>query len=271
MFLDRKKFLPITQVILGTIGLTLVGSLIGCTPGVMPKGQVVDMTYPFDEQTLYWPHNKSFQWEKTSWGSNHEGHWYASANFSASEHGGTHLDAPIHFAEGGLTVDQISLSDLMGEAIVLDIRKKVASNPDYTLQLTDVEGWESQHGRIPPKTIVLLLTGWGHYWPSPERYFGSQTPSDPHSLHFPSFSKSSVEFLIRERKIAGIGVDTASIDSGQSRDFPVHQILAGNNAFALENVANLEQLPVTGTWLIALPMKIKGGTGAPVRILGIRP
>ena len=259
------------QKILGTIGLTLAASLIGCTSGVMPKGQVVDMTYPFDKQTLYWPHNKPFQWEKTSWGPNHEGHWYASANFSASEHGGTHLDAPIHFAQGGLSVDQIPPSNLMGDAIVLDIREKVNSNPDYTLQLTDIEEWESRHGRIPPKSVVLLLTGWGQYWPNPAQYFGSQTPSDPHSLHFPAFSKISAEFLVKERNISGIGVDTASIDPGQSRDFSVHQIIASSNAFALENVANLEQLPPTGTWLIALPMKIKGGTGAPVRILGIRP
>jgi kynurenine formamidase len=273
MFLDleRKTFLCMPQVILGIIGLPLLISLIGCSPGVMPKGQLVDMTYPFDEQTLYWPHNKPFEWEKTSWGPSHGGYWYASATFSASEHGGTHLDAPIHFAEGGLSVDQIPPSKLMGEAIVLDIRKKVASNPDYTLQLPDIADWESQHGPIPQKSIVLLLTGWGRYWPDPANYFGSPTPSDPKTLHFPSFSKASAEFLVRERKIAGIGVDTASIDPGQSRDFPVHQILAGSNCFALENVANLEQLPLTGTWLIALPMKIKGGTGAPVRILGISP
>jgi len=171
----------------------------------------------------------------------------------------------------GLSVDQIPLSSLMGEALVLDIRKKVALNPDYTLQLTDIQAWESQHGYIPPKSIVLLLTGWGQYWPHPEQYFGSQTPTDPQTLHFPSFSKASAEFLVRERQIAGIGVDTASIDPGQSRDFPVHRILAGSDCFALENIANLEQLPSRGTWIIALPMKIKGGTGAPVRILGVIP
>ncbi|MGD9853148.1 MAG: cyclase family protein [Nitrospirales bacterium] len=271
MCVDGNNNHRLFHVISGIIGLTLLMGLTGCTHGVIPKGQVVDMTYPFDEQTIYWPHNKPFQWEKSSWGPNENGYWYASANFSASEHGGTHLDAPIHFAQDGLSVDQIPLSDLMGEAIVLDIRDKVTSKPDYTLQLTDIVDWESQHGRIPPKSIVLLLTGWGRYWPHPEQYLGSPTPSDPDSLHFPSFSKVSVEFLVREREIAGIGVDTASIDPGQSRDFPVHQILAGSHGFALENVANLEQLPLRGAWLIALPMKIKGGTGAPVRILGMIP
>ncbi|MDR4496092.1 MAG: cyclase family protein [Nitrospirales bacterium] len=271
MFLKWKIHLYLFSMMPGVFGLALTIGLTGCNPSVMPRGQLVDLTYSFDEQTLYWPHNQPFQWQKTSWGPNQNGDWYASANFSASEHGGTHLDAPIHFAQDGLSVDQIPLSNLMGEAIVLDIREKVASNPDYTLQLTDIVEWESQHGRIPSKSVVLLLTGWGRYWPHPTQYFGSPTPSDPLSLHFPSFSKVSAEFLVRERKIAGIGVDTASIDPGQSREFPVHQILAESNGIALENVANLDQLPLTGTWLIALPMKIKGGTGAPVRILGISP
>lgn len=271
MFSDGKGNLCMSRLILGIISLILWIGLTGCASGVIAKGQLVDLTYPFDEQTLYWPHNKPFQWEKTSWGPNENGYWYASANFSASEHGGTHLDAPIHFSRDGLSVDQIPPSHLMGEAIVLDIREKAASNSDYTLQLTDIVDWESQHGRIPSNSIVLLLTGWGRYWPHAAQYFGSPTPSDAHSLHFPSFSNVSVEFLVRERQIAGIGVDTASIDSGQAQNFPVHRILAGSNCFALENVANLEQLPVTGTWLIALPMKIKGGTGAPVRILGMIP
>ncbi len=271
MVLGEKIHLRVFNIISGILGLVLGIGLTGCNPHVLPRGQVVDLTYPFDEQTLYWPHNKAFQWQKTSWGPNQNGYWYASANFSASEHGGTHLDAPIHFAQDGVSVDQIPPSNLMGNAIVLDIRAKVLSNPDYTLQLTDIEDWETQYGRIPAKSIVLLLTGWGRYWPHHTQYFGSPTPSDPLSLHFPSFSKASAEFLVKEREIAGIGVDTASIDPGQSRDFPVHRILAESNCFALENVANLEQLPHTGTWLIALPMKIKGGTGAPVRILGMIP
>ena len=272
MFSQVTAIFQMAQFILVVMSLAILDSLAGCTSGVFPQGKLVDMTYPFDEHTLYWPHNKPFQWEKTSWGHSHtKGYWYASANFSASEHGGTHLDAPIHFAEGGLSVDQISPSSLMSEAIVLDIREKVALNPDYTLQLADIEYWESQHGRIPPKSIVLLLTGWGKHWPHPERYFGSPTPSDSNTLHFPSFSSVSADFLVSHRKIAGIGVDTASIDSGQSHDFPVHQILGEHNGFALENVANLDQIPSVGTWLIALPMKIKGGTGAPVRILGLIP
>lgn len=267
---EEKIGLWVFNFFLGTLGFVLVIGLTGCTtPQAFPRGEVVDLTYSFDEQTLYWPHNQTFQWQKTSWGPHPHGYWYASANFSASEHGGTHIDAPIHFARNGVSVDQIPLSHLMGNAIVLDIRTKVTSNPDYTLQLIDIMNWESQHGRIPAQSIVFLLTGWGRFWPQPTKYFGSPTPSDPLSLHFPSFSKTSAEFLVKEREVAGIGVDTASIDPGQSRDFPVHQILAGRNCFALENVANLEQLPHTGTWVIALPMKIKGGTGAPVRILGL--
>ena len=252
-------------------GLFTFWLLLGCHHDSLRKGNLVDMTYPFDEQTIYWPHNKPFQWEKTNWGQAHGGYWYASGSFSASEHGGTHLDAPIHFAENGLTVDQIPLTHLIGEAIVLDVRTQVADQPDYTLQVEDIVNWESRHGPIPSKCIVLLLTGWGQYWPTPSRYLGSATPGDPQTLHFPGYSKTSAEFLLTNREILGIGIDTASIDAGRSRDFPVHQVLGKSNRIALENVANLDQLPPRGAWIMALPLKIRGGTGGPARIVGILP
>ncbi|HBP89489.1 MAG TPA: cyclase [Nitrospiraceae bacterium] len=243
----------------------------GCVTNSSLSGTIIDLTYPFNEDTVYWPANEPFHWEKTSWGHTNQGFWYASAVYSASEHGGTHLDAPNHFAESGWSVDEIPVERLTGEAIVLDIRSQVNANPDYTLQVDDIIQWEGSYGAIPPKALVLAFTGFGQYWPDKVRYLGSSTPEDPGTLHFPGFSAEAITFLLHKRDILGIGIDTASIDAGQSRNFPVHQILGQANRYALENVAHLNLLPPRGARMTALPMKIQGGTGGPVRIIANLP
>ncbi len=227
----------------------------------------MDLTYPFDEHTIYWPNNEPFHWEKSSWGHTHQGYWYASGVFSASEHGGTHLDAPIHFAESGWSVDEIPLPHLTAKAIVVDIRPQARSNHDYMLQVEDIVQWEQQHGSIPENSMVFLLTGWGQYWPDPSRYLGSSTPQDSNTLHFPGFSAEAVSFLVNQRAIVGVAIDTASIDRGQSKTFAAHQVLGKANRFAIENIAHMERLPLRGATVTALPMKIKGGTGGPVRVI----
>ena len=244
-------------------------SLIACSG--QTSSTVIDLTYPFDDQTIYWPNAKPFQWEKSSWGTNASGHWYAAGAFSASEHGGTHLDAPIHFAEEGKSVDQIPLDQLIGPAIVIDIRPQAQANPDYELQVKDVQAWETEHGLISSGTLVLLFTGWGESWPDKSRYLGSPTPEDRTTLHFPGYSAESIHFLVTERGIRGVGIDTASIDPGHSKDFPVHRILGEANLYGLENVAALDQLPPRGAFVTALPLKIRGGSGGPVRIMATIP
>jgi kynurenine formamidase len=233
--------------------------------------KLIDLTYPLDEQTVFWPTNKPFTWEKAAWGRTAKGYWYASGDFSMSEHGGTHIDAPIHFAEGRLAVDEIPLQKLIAPAVVIDVRRSVAENRDYRLSRKDLDRWESRHGPIQQGAVVLMLTGWGQGWPDKSRYLGSSTPSDPTTLHFPGFSKEAAEFLVKERHVDGIGIDTPSIDYGPSQDFIVHQIINGANLYGLENIANLDKLPPQGAILMALPIKIKGGTGGPVRIIGILP
>lgn len=233
--------------------------------------KLVDLTYPLDEQTVFWPTNRPFTRERTAWGKTGQGHWYASAEFSMSEHGGTHIDAPIHFGEGRRSVDEIPLQKLIAPAVVIDVRPSVDENHDYRLSKEDLDRWESRHGPIQDGAVVLMLTGWGQGWPDKARYLGSATPSDPTTLHFPGFSKEAAEFLVKDRHIDGIGIDTPSIDYGPSRDFIVHQVINGANLYGLENVANLEKLPPKGAILLALPIKIKGGTGGPVRIIAILP
>lgn len=232
---------------------------------------IIDLTYPFDEHTIYWPQNKPFAWEPTSWGPSPDGHWYASGQFCTAEHGGTHLDAPIHFAKGGTTLDAIPLQKLIGPAVVIDVSDAVRQDRDYRMTIADVQAWEEVHGRIPEGAIVVMRTGWGRFWPDRAAYLGSKTPDDAATLHFPGFSKEVAAYLARDRRIDGIGIDTASMDYGPSRDFIVHQILSGVEIYGLENLANLERLPATGAMLIALPMKIKGGSGGPVRVIALVP
>ena len=235
------------------------------------ESKLVDLTYPLDEQTVFWPTNKPFTWEKAAWGRTAKGYWYASGDFSMSEHGGTHIDAPIHFGESRLAVDEIPLHKLIAPAVVIDARLSVAENPDYRLSRKDRERWESRYGPIQQGAVVLMWTGWGEGWPDKSRYLGSPTPSDPTTLHFPGFSKEAAEFLVEERHIDGIGIDTPSIDYGPSQDFIVHQIVNGANLYGLENIANLDKVPAKGAILLALPIKIRGGTGGPVRIIAILP
>ncbi len=233
--------------------------------------KLVDLTYALDEHTVFWPANKPFTWEKTAWGKTGSGYWYASGDFSMSEHGGTHIDAPIHFGEGRQAVDEIPLHNLLAPAIVIDVSAAVEEDHDYRLTVRDLEAWEARHGPIPSGAVVLMFTGWGKRWPDKQRYLGSATPSDATSLHFPGFSKEAAEFLVTQRKVKGVGVDTPSIDYGPSHDFIVHQIVNGANVYGLENVAQLDKLPAKGAILVALPIKIKGGTGGPVRIIAILP
>jgi len=235
------------------------------------KSKIVDLTYNFDEEAIYWPNAQPFKWEKESWGESAGGFWYAAARYAASEHGGTHLDSPVHFGKDKNTMDAIPLSQLIGPVVVIDISSACAKNTDYLLSAADITSWERKHGAIPEGAIVLVHTGWGSRWPDKKQYLGSDTPGDTANLHFPGISREAATLLATQRKINGVGIDTASMDYGPSRDFIAHQILNGANIYGLENVAHLEKLPATGATLIALPMKIKGGTGGPVRIIAILP
>ena len=252
------------------VSLLLWGAAVPASAGI-DESKLIDLTYALDEETIFWPTNKPFTWEKAAWGRTAKGYWYASGDFSMSEHGGTHIDAPIHFAEGRLAIDEIPLQKLIAPAVVVDVRASVTENGDYRLSRQDLERWENRHGPIQQGAVVLMLTGWGQGWPDRSRYLGSATPSDPKTLHFPGFSKEAAEFLVKERHIDGIGIDTPSIDYGPSEDFVVHQIINGANLYGLENIANLEKLPPKGAILLALPIKIKGGTGGPVRIIAVLP
>lgn len=237
---------------------------------LLASGVWVDLTYSFSPATLYWPNNKTgFQLDTMAHGISPGGYFYASNQFCAPEHGGTHLDAPIHFAEGKQTSDQIPLDNLMGEAIVVDVSEKALANRDYLAGVDDFTAWETQNGPIPEDAILLIRTGYGKFYPDALTYFGTGKKGDDAiaKLHFPGLDPAAAEWIVTNRKVRAVGLDTPSIDFGQSKDFKSHQILLGQNIPVFENVANLDQLPVSGSFIIALPMKIEGGSGGPLRLI----
>lgn len=245
----------------------------GLTPSeIIPEGSVlVDLTHPFDSETLYWPTDeRGFHLEQVEHGRTKAGYYYESNRYSAPEHGGTHLDAPRHFAQGAPGVDAVPLSRLMAPAVVIDISAKATKNPDAQLERSDIEAFETRNGGIEAGTIVLVYTGWGVRWPDRKRYFGDDRPGHTDALHFPGITEQAANALV-SRKVAAVGIDTASIDHGPSRSFAAHRALATAGVPTFENVAQLEMLPVRGAVVVALPMKIAGGSGAPVRIVAFAP
>jgi kynurenine formamidase len=236
-----------------------------------PDTEIVDLTYPFGDSTIYWPTAEPFALEIVSEGETESG-WYAAKSFCAAEHGGTHLDAPIHFAEAARTSAEIPLEDLIGEAVVIDVTAAAAADRDLEIAADALDAWESANGAIPPHAIVLLRTGWGERWPDPERYLGTAARGQEAvaELHFPGLSEEGATRLV-ERGVRAVGIDTASIDRGQSTTFRAHRVLAAANVPIFENVANLDRVLVRGATIVALPMKIAGGTGGPLRIVALQP
>jgi kynurenine formamidase len=243
-------------------------------PGDLPgAGTWVDLSHDFSSETIYWPTAKPFTLEVVSAQVTPGGFYYAANEFAASEHGGTHLDAPIHFAEGRHTADQIPLDRLIGPAVVIDAVGQADADPDYRLDVPALEEWERRNGRIPDGTIVLLRTGWSSRWPDKQRYLGTTKtgPAGVAELHFPGIDSSAARWLVAQRRVKAVGIDTPSIDYGQSATFDTHRILLAENIPAFENVTDLDRLPPTGVFVVALPMKIKGGSGGPLRIVAVIP
>ncbi len=235
-------------------------------------GRIVDLTHSFDASTVYWPSEANgFVLRKEHAEVTDQGYFYASNTLAAPEHGGTHVDAPLHFWAQGAAVDAIPLEQLIGPAILVDVSAKVRTNRDYQVTVDDFVAWERAHGIVPKGAIVLIRTGFGAHWPDRGRYLGTDQrgAAGIANLHFPGLLPHAAAWLADTRKIHAVGLDTASIDYGQSKLFESHVALFRRGVPAFENVANLDRLPVKGFTVIALPMKIAGGSGGPLRIVAI--
>ena len=228
--------------------LILVVPAMAQKSGAFPSGRIVDLTYAFDANTVYWPTAEQFKLETDFEGMTDKGYFYSAYRYSAAEHGGTHLDSPVHFAKGHYTVDELPLQQLMGAAIVIDVTAQCAKNPDYLVSVADFENWEKRNGKIPAGTIVLLRTGFGKFYPDRKKYLGTEERGAEAvaKLHFPGLDPVAARWITTNRSIKAIGLDTASIDYGQSTLFESHRALFEKNVPAFENVANLDQLPVKG-------------------------
>lgn len=244
--------------------------LINCSNQTTKQtGEWIDLTYEFSEETIYWPTSDTFILDTVAEGKTQKGYYYSAYKFCAAEHGGTHLDAPIHFAEGKNTVDKVPITQLVSEAIKIDVSQKALANKDYLISIEDITAWEATYGKIPDQAIVLLQTGFGQYWPDRLKYMGTDKRGveGVAELHFPGLDPKAADWLVKNRKLNAIGLDTASIDYGQSQTFDSHVILLGQNIPVFENVANLDKLPAKDFEITALPMKIKNGSGGPLRIV----
>ena len=229
----------------------------------------VDLTHPLSSESVFWPTARPFELTTDAEGTTEAGYYYSAYSFSAAEHGGTHIDAPVHFAEGRRSVDEIPLAQLMGPAVVIDVSRVAGLNRDHRIALSELTDWESVNGRIPDSTIVLFRTGYSRFWPDAEAYLGTALKGEAGvaALHFPGIHPDAAAWLVSERSVKAVGIDTASIDYGQSKVYGSHVALMTANVPAFENVANLDRLPATGAWVIALPLKIEGGSGGPLRIV----
>lgn len=236
-------------------------------------GTWIDLSYTYDTQTPYWPTAEGFQLDTVFEGMTAGGYYYSAFQFKSAEHGGTHIDAPVHFAQGKQTVDEIPLEKLTGDAIVIDVTDSVSDYIDYQINVSDIENWEKENVRIKEGTIVLLRTGFGKFWPDKMKYLGTDQkgPAAVALLHFPGLHPDAAQWLVDNRSIKAIGIDTPSIDYGRSSTFKSHRILFEKNIPAFENLANLDSLPTSGFYIVALPMKIKGGSGGPLRIAAFLP
>lgn len=267
----RKLFVAAAALVIGACTLQRDPPSTAITSFV--PGDVIDLSHAYDAKAIFWPTAEPFRHEKVADGMTPAGYYYASNNFFTSEHGGTHIDAPVHFAQGRQSVDQIPLENLIGSALVIDVSASAGSNADYQVTAEDFQRWEQQHGAIGTDSIVLLRTGFSRHWPDASKYLGTSERGQGAvaKLHFPGLHPDAAKWLVANRPVKAIGIDTASIDYGQSTMYESHRVLYDRNIPAFENLTALDRLPPRGAFIVALPMKIRNGSGAPLRAIAMLP
>ncbi|CAL1268754.1 unnamed protein product [Larinioides sclopetarius] len=251
--------------------LLVITGILQSTCSAPLARKMVDMSYTFDETTQHYPGTKEFVLNVVRNGTL-EGSdiWIQSEEYSSAIHVGTHMDAPAHFARGGLTVDQIPVHRLIAAAAVIDITAKAQLDRDAEATVEDLLHWESITGQTLDETVILLKTGWGKKWNNRTDFFGTPE-NDATKLHFPGLAPDAATWLVENRNIYGIGTEALSFDKGATRSFPVHQTLLGHGIYGLENVANVDKIPIYGAKLYVMPMKIGKASGAPTRIIATYP
>ncbi|ADE15001.1 cyclase family protein [Nitrosococcus halophilus Nc 4] len=239
-------------------------SLVQLNPIQITVKRIIDLTHPIYEGMPYWPKGAPFHMIQRA---DYAREGYQFYRYEMDENTGTHIDAPAHFSLGKRSIDEIPCDQLLVPTVVMDIKEKVREDRDYRLSIFDVYAWEERYGQIPPQSLAILNTGWCKYFSEPDRYLSRDEKG---IMHFPGFSRDSAELLV-QREVAGIGIDTPSVDYGASVDFPVHRVMLGANRYQIENLANLDTLPATGACVFVGVLKVRNGVEAPARILALVP
>ncbi|PID56696.1 cyclase [candidate division KSB3 bacterium] len=227
--------------------------------------RVIDLSHVIDVNIPVWPGDPPVAFETVADLQN-DGYYLRS--FSLGEHAATHLNAPNCFHEEGVGIDDYSAESLVVPAIVIDIRRQAAANPDYALTQNDVLTWEEQHGPIPAGSLVLLYTGWQEKWNTPADFFHQDETG---GMHFPGFGAETTTFLMKERHIAGVGIDTHGVDPGQDDSYATNVQLSAQQGIILECLTNLDQLPPAGTTLVIGILRIRGASGTPASVMAFVP
>jgi len=237
------------------------------TEVVLPGGfrAVVDLTHPINDKVPTFSPAEARDYKVQTAATIEKDHYFAR-KIGFPEHFGTHIDAPAHFARGLWTVDQIPPERLIAPMVVLDISNKTRADADYQLSVKDIADWEQVHGQIPGNAVVMLNTGWASRWKSVKDFRNADAKG---VMHFPGYSVDAAKFLAEARAALSLGIDTLSVDYGPSSNFPVHQYTMARSLYHLEDVANLDQVPATGSTVVVAPIKLEGGSGGPVRILAL--
>ncbi len=226
---------------------------------------VVDLSHPISPEIPVWPGDPrpAFTTLATI-----AGHGYALSEIHIGEHTGTHVGTAAHLQPGGVTVDQLEPEDLIVPAAVLNVSERALSDPDFTLSVEDVRAWEARHGRVPPDSLVLMATGWDARWPDPTAYLNAD---DQGVMHFPGFAPQTVTWLVDERRVRGLGIDTPGIDPGRDAGLQSNRRLLRGRHIHLENLTRLTGLPPLGAWVIIGALPWVGRTGSPARVLALIP
>ncbi len=276
----NSSWRSVPQQLAGGLLVLYVLAGAGCAAGQLrldplslEESRLVDLTHSFGADTIVWPTEQDFRLVVQQAGETPGGYYYASNRLEMAEHGGTHIDAPVHFHKRGRTLDQVPIEQLVGPGIHIDVSEPCARDQDYRVTIQDFQQWEAAHGRIAERAIVLLNTGFARFWPSRQDYLGTELRGQEgvRALHFPGLHPEAATWLVRERQVKAVGIDTASIDYGPSTGFEAHVALLSKDVLVLENLADLRVLPDRDFDVIALPMKIAGGSGGPLRIIAVLP
>ncbi len=225
--------------------------------------RAVDLTHTLTPEFPRWPGYSPFEVQNS--------HTYARHGFFANawhvhEHSGTHVDAPLHFSAKGSSAAEIRAGALVTPAVVIDIRSRARRDPDAEVRVEDIKAWERKHGRMPRGAAVMMWSGWENRVGDQQAFLNIDSKG---VMHFPGFSPEAAEFLVKERSVVGIGVDTISLDHGPSTDFGAHFAVLPTNRWGVENLANLGKIPPRGATLFVGVPRVQGASGGPARVVAV--